>query len=312
VALDPVSGRIAIADHASAMIVLLGPNGTLLRRWSNHGGEPSMLSSPQAITWTRAGYLAILDGGNGKVLYLTQELAPVTETPIDPEFILAIRGAFSALQESDIISTAIPARDHQDNKQFGWQVVRGRNHGRQVDTLVATPARLAGGVDNPGNVAPGGALPLAVPLGDSLLATAGDIPEFRIRVINRGGRAIQQICRTVDAMPVTRPGGAVPQSSHVSPRPDSIARVTRIFTGTDGRIWVQRDHGDRSYLLDQLFGPPGARFDVFEHNGRHIGEVAAPVSVRFVASARNNVFGLEERGTGLVSLKAFQWEVSVR
>ena len=168
--------------------------------------------------------------------------------------------------------------------------------------LASTHAHVAW--NEPGAPVPGTALPVGAVLDDTLFVIAGDIPELRIRVLDRGGTLVRQVCREAPPMPFTAAESSLAKSLGESQPLERAARIGRLFTGTDGRIWVQRNREGGHLLADKHFGPPGATFDVFESGGAYLGEVVAPRDVRLVAARGDTIIGFRY-GDDRVSVVAY-------
>src|SRR5690606_7692790 len=108
--------------------------------------------------------------------------------------------------------------------------------------------------------APGWTVPAAAIHGDSIVAVAGDQPEYMIRVF-RSGRLTHVICRDVDPLPFGSEE-AEPQEPNVpdavtaamarAETPSTPARLGRLAIDDDRRLWVQRERPRALSGLDLL------------------------------------------------------------
>lgn len=112
---------------------------------------------------------------------------------------------------------------------------------------------------------------------------------------------MRQICRDAAPLPVTarevepEPSSELPEELLSALRgavlPDTLAAFGRLFWGTDGRLWVQRDRP--SSFTPSYLGVPGARYDVFDAEGRYLGGVSAPPGAYLQAAAGDTVWSIE-------------------
>lgn len=65
-------------------------------------------------------------------------------------------------------------------------------------------------------------------------------------------------------------------------RPRFLPPVSNVLVGSDGRIWVQRNHGDTD----------SSRWDVFSPEGKLLGEVSGPAGITLLDSRDNRVLGV--------------------
>jgi hypothetical protein len=186
-------------------------------------------------------------------------------------------------------------------------LLRYRGYGAGIDTLLMAAVSVRRGSGFSPGVGPGTSAPTAAPLPDGLLAVAGDIPEFRIRILSADGRVVRVICLVTPALPLSDgERGLVAEGAAVEPEARR-ARIGRMFSDDAGRIWVQRDRVSGVLVQDRWFGPRGATFEIVDHRGHAIGRVRAPPDTRLAAAHGDQVFGLRTDSRGLVSVVAFGW-----
>ena len=101
---------------------------------------------------------------------------------------------------------------------------------------------------------------------DGRIAVGGEDASYSILVRDTAGVPVLRICRDAPPLPLTA--------------------VERLETGIPER---------RNDPLQgvQLHGPPGARYDVFDADGRYLGEVRAPARASLVAAAGDRVWAFE-------------------
>lgn len=309
VTVDRASGMVAVADHVTTSIDLITSEGTLAWRWIRPGRGAGQLSYPAALDWAADGTLAVLDPDLRKIVRLDSEGHLVAESPLAPSLSGNLPDWWVLLRGSDIIAvTSPPLMSTDPTLAVDMFLVLARNYGAGIDTILTKAVRVAQGGGFSPSVVPGSSVPVAAPLEDGLLAVAGDIAQFRIRVLGPDRRVLRVICRITPALPLSEAelrlaaelGAAEPASTH--------ARIGRLFSDGEGRIWVQRNRVSGVYLQDRWFGPPGATFDVLDRSGRYLGAVQAPDDTRLAGAHGHTVIGLRSDSLGAVSVVAFWLE----
>jgi hypothetical protein len=82
-----------------------------------------------------------------------------------------------------------------------------------------------------------------------------------------------------------------------------------MFHSSDGRLWVQRDRPAPLMEHDVMLGVAGARYDVFDAEGRYLGEVQAPERLRALGATREEVYGFEIDDQGAIWVVAYRMEL---
>jgi len=306
IAVDSASGMLAIADHVTGSIDVIAPIGTAVAHWSQRGRGPGQLSFPAALDWTPDGALAVLDPDLRKIVRLDSAGRVVAEFPLAPALMGNVPDWWVFLQGSDIVGVPSPRlMSTMPTRAIDMVLLRARSFGAGIDTIIAMAVWVSQGGGLSPSIVPGSAVPVAAPLGDGLLAVGGDTPQFRIRILGPDDQVLRVICQITPALPLsdgeTRLAAELGAAEPVS----NLARIGRLFSDGEGRIWAQRDRVSGVYLQDRWFGPPGATFDVLDRSGAYLGEVRAPDDTRLAAAHGNTVIGLRSDSVGAVSVVAF-------
>ena len=317
VAIDPNTGHIAVADFRLGNVAVISREGDWLTRLSKPGKGPGEFSVPLALSWTPEGYLTILDGGNSKMLTLRIDGSLVEEGVVDPRFTGMLLGSgmmWAFLQNQDIVGQPGP-KPVDGAKAADFVVLRAQHLGELVDTIAhAVVQTFQPGPLSPIPV-PGHAIPIAASLGDGRIAVAGDVPEYRIRILDRTGKVVQQICRNADPIAFSaRETSGMENANLPNLQEDldraqpagNLARIGRLVPGADGEFWAQRDRPSPLSLYDRSLGPKGATFDVFDSDGVYRGIVKAPDDVRVVAVTSDLIVGLRSGELGDISVVAYR------
>ena len=169
-------------------------------------------------------------------------------------------------------------------------------------------------------IAPGFPRPVGAVGPQGVVAVAGDTEDYRIRILAEDGSDSLVICRDVPSLPLTRAevGDTLFPERAVDPvereldalrlmlrdakRPREPIALGRMFFGSTGRLWVQRD---RENPLGS--GPPrGATYDLVSPAGTYVGTVRAPDGVVFYGESDEWLIGYEVGELGETSVVAYE------
>lgn len=150
---------------------------------------------------------------------------------------------------------------------------------------------------------PGWPRPVAAVGPGRMLATGGEDGAYRVVIHDDEGRPTRQVCRAAPALPLSAEEagrGEVPEAMRDlaaalrdAPRPDALAPYGRIFLDADGRLWVQRERPNPFDGAGAMLGVAGARYDIFDDEGRYLGELRAPPRARLQAALGDTVWAFE-------------------
>jgi len=307
IAIDPASGMLAVSDHVTNSIDFITHDGNAVMRWSRPGQGPGQTSLPYTFDWTPDGALAILDPLLHKVVQIGPDGRFVTEQSLAQELVGTLPDWSMELRGSDIIGVRSPRRSGgNSNHEFTMAVVRIRRFGVAIDTVLTSPVAAYHGGGSPAVILAGASAPSVVRLRDGLLAVAGDIPQFRIRILRPDGRVERMICQVTPAIPLSEAEVQFAAEFGTAEPAQYVARIGRLLSDGANRIWVQRDRGSSVLVQDRWFGPRGALFQLIDASGVYQGEVRAPADTRLAAVRGNLVIGLRYHPTGGASVVAFR------
>jgi hypothetical protein len=150
---------------------------------------------------------------------------------------------------------------------------------------------------------PGWPRPVAGVGPGGVLATGGQDGAYRVVIHDDEGRPTRQVCRDAPPLPLSSAEtgrGTVPEALRElaaalrdAPRPDALAPYGRIFLDADGRLWVQRERPSPFDAADAMLGVAGAHYDIFDGEGRYLGELQAPAGARLQAALGDTVWAFE-------------------
>ncbi len=315
-------GRTAIPDFALGRVVVVGPDGEWSGSWTRQGEGPGEVRRPVAAAWASDARLAIFDIAGPRVVYAVEGEPGPDAVDVDPAFTAPIvaGGALTwagVRPDGTVLLVPPPARPEGAGPEA-----------RPVQALLA----LRPGAESPDTLArvavpsleperhapvPGWPTVLAAVAGERLAVAATD-GTYRIDIYGPGDSLVLRVCRDAEGFPL-RPeetGGNPGPGEHflqgrirAAPRPPAPAPIGRLVLGARGRLWVQRDRPDPLGPEEAFYGRPGARYDVFEPDGRYLGEVVAPERSRIQAAAGDTVWALEFGDYDEVSLVAYRLDI---
>lgn len=317
-AVSDATDRIAIADFGLREVVVIGLDGEWLGRWGRSGEGPGELRAPYAVAWRPDGGLIVYDPAGSKLVVFDSTGTTLDDVPVDPAFTAALSGGARSIQldGSGLLLAEPGASIRGEGDTRLHTILRGGLSGAGVDTVLRNqvPAVLVPGAAPMS--APGFAVPLGALDGDSIMALAGDSPEYRVSVY-RDGRLSHVICRDVEPQPFTNTE-AEPTDEEVpepvvtamanAERPASPASIGRLAIDEERRLWVQRDRPRALTGLDFVIGRAGALFDVYDSDGVFLGEVRLPDRVRFLGATDDLIIGLESSDLDELSVIALEFE----
>ena len=309
----PADGDVFVFDNP--------PEG----RWAAEGASPRLSEEwrvplPAGTRWP-APDAAWVDA-DGTVMFADLRLGAIlaldpaadtgpSENPLPAEVVTAIAGAvldvrlpppvFRPLSAGGflVVLPPGPAAGGADQRRISF-VVRMAVDGSSPDTLSAASVAVLndhGFVEWP---RPGTRIPLvAVGPGDAV-ALAGASSAYRIDILRADLTDSLVVCRRAAALPLTETEvgeSELPDSpSHLawllrgSKKVQPSLPFGRLFLGSGGRLWVQRERPDPQRVYAQ---PGGAAYDLFASGGEYLGEVRAPEGVVLIGEAAGLVYGLE-------------------
>jgi hypothetical protein len=316
------NGVVAIPDFALAELMLVEPHGTWRGELVRRGSGPGEMQAPVAAGWDADGRLAVLDVVGAKILVLDARGNVLDERGVPTSFTAPIvasgelRGA--AVHPSGLALLQpglVPVADAASSGVAAAIALRLAPGAARPDTIAATQVATLQSPQLGGFTAPGALEPSVAIAPDGRVAVAAHTTSYAIDVFAPDGRHERRICRA-DAEPL--PWSAEERGEHGPPGMDAVlatVRATtlpaarpalgRVFVAADGRIWAQRT---RRAPLDEfaaLHGAPGGVWDVFEGDGRYLGDITAPAGARLQTATRDRVWAFVEGELGELWLVAY-------
>lgn len=276
-------GRFAIVPPASIRVHVLGRDGRPEPDWGP--GDETVPGPAAAARWTRDGRLLVLyddPSGAAVIVHLRDGRPSGTAT--------AVR---------------VPAGTRASPPGRPASFAVGPD-----GTVYLAERAAAGGGD---------ALLLRIPLGSERVDTLLSVPGLPAWSVGRDGEIVAGSRSGAYRIVVI---GMARSLSRLICREAPAHAVRRLFAGGEGRIWVERRSVSSSTAsptpsgpsvssrLDERYGRPGARFDVFGPRGRYLGQLEAPAGSRLVAASGRTVWGLRATESGEVALVAYQLDVT--
>jgi len=306
-------------------------------RWFTEGKTPRLTEEwrvslpdgvgspqPEAVGIRSDGTVTIVELGTGTIIELDPEGDQTpSEELLPPGVVAALAGAVVderlpapvvEILPSAGFLVALPPRPipgGAEERRVSL-VVRMAADASVTDTLYAVSVTTLNDHDFVEWPRPGTGMPLVAVGPGSEVALAGASSAYRIDVLRADFTDSLVVCRQAPALPLTEsetgeielPGSppGLAWLLDASRRVKTLLPFGRIFLGSEGRLWVQRERPDPQRLYAQ---PGGAAYDVFAAGGAYLGEVRAPARLVLVGEATGLVYGLEASEDGQVSLVAF-------
>ncbi|MFQ5680380.1 MAG: hypothetical protein ACE5HP_13090 [Gemmatimonadota bacterium] len=317
------TGRVAIPDFRLGEVVVVGPGGEWRGPWTTKGEGPGEVSAPVAAVWDESGVLAVFDIEQSKVIHLTDGRRASEDLRIDPSFTAATvasgqLGWAGVLPGGAVllVSPIEPPASVGEAIDGTTAILLLRPDARVPDTLARVPVHALGSGRYREVPAPGWPRPLAAVGAGGTVAVGDSAGAYRIRLLDPDGRPVRDICRDAPPVPLTereRGRGAIPEERRSlaeaigsAPEPKVPAAYGRLMVGSAGRLWVQRDRPDPFDRAAELFGEPGARYDVFAADGPYLGTVKAPPRARLQAASGDTVWAFVSGDLDDVSVVAYR------
>lgn len=306
VAVDPHSGRIAIADHLHRRVIVLSADGQRLYQWPADSFPADRLSVPGALEWDSAGRVSVLDNVLWRISVIDSNGLLIGQQALKGNRLGEFEDVW--LQNGEVFGRSAlgsPATDTSFAATMA--ILRTRDTGRALETILEARVPLVRSTRTEPIPIPGAAIPTVAAIGDSFLVIGGDIAELRLHVFGASGIKIRQICRVV--LPVLASRAESLRAVEIGALAPSVdaARIGRIFVGADQRIWVQRTRGNGELLQDRWFGPQGSRFDIFDQQGKFQMSVQAPGHDRIVGASDRLVISFHYSAAGAVSVVGYTY-----
>jgi hypothetical protein len=289
-------GTAAVLDFATGDVLIITPDGASAGPWP----AADQVRSPFAINWS-GNSLVVFDARGEKVVWSSlgesvreQRLPSASVEPV-------VQGAGATwagvLSDGTVLLQPMIEPD-MDRPDVGWQtssVYKISPANGEARRIIEQEVRtLAPGMGS-GIAAPGWPFPRLAAAGNRY-AVGGTRREYMVTIY--GGAAQLTICREggeadlrADELGETGTGPLALAVQRVE-KPDQPAAFGRIVLGPNREVLIQRDRP--SPLAFEIFGRPGAMYDVFEPNGGLAGQVQAPAGVVLHAILDGSIWGIED------------------
>lgn len=308
-------GWIAVPDVALRTVVVLDSLGNWIGPVTTGGQGPGEASLPAAAVWESHDQLAVLDVGDASIVRLR---APAFDLIEDVRVSGRLIGAAS--QSGEILSLFLDERARTGMQLRGSRTQEGRvlealqaleSADGSVDTLIIVETTAVSSERRWGNViAPGHLTPIASAGPGAAIALAGDVPEYRVRVLGEDLTDSLVVCREVSGEGLsaaergdTTADAPILEALRTAPKPATPQTIGRLFFGSGGELWVQRT---RPSPLRLEAPPEGAIYDYFDADGTYRGTVAAPSRMTFYGQVGSLIVAYERGEFDEISVVALR------
>lgn len=317
------AGQLAVTDFQLGTLGIAS-DGRWLGPLTQSGSGPGEIGTTIAAAWTDEGHLTVLDLIGGKIVFLDLAnrvpVGLIGERRLDPAALAAsmmsgqVAGVGLHPDGTTYFQTSAASPETREVTQT---ILRLPADGGPADTIATATTTSLGGDWRPAqNMVAAGfpRLVLAV-AADGRVAVAGHGDAYEIRLLDPADEEATA-CRSVPGLPIrayeTGVGldldDAFLTALHDSPTSESPAPIGRLMFGREGRLWVERDRPSPANPLEFFFGRPGSLYDVFDPEGRYMGEVRAPEGARLVAASEDRVWAFEAGAFDVTSVVAYRLE----
>jgi hypothetical protein len=317
------AGQVALVDRALEEIVVVGRNAKWLGPVLRQGDGPDEVGLPITVAWGTNGDLLVADFERQQVAQRSLADGHITQTFPVP------RGALDWVYRAGevhwgwftLAPTGDVLLDRRDRADLNAPIVS------QLEKYAAggsAPPQVLMRVDAPPLTARRTLIAPAFPraLGaigpDGVVAVAGDSEHYRLRILASDGSDSVVVCRDTPGIPLTRAergdtffNGDGPRRAEFdelrgwlseAKRPTAPLPMGRLFFGSTGRLWVQRNRPSPFAL-----GPTaGGTYDVFSEGGQYVGTVEAPPGVTLYGESEEWVIGYDIGSLDETSVVAFE------
>lgn len=316
-------GRVAFIDRALEDVVVIGEGAVWLGAVLEQGDGPDEVGLPVTVAWGPDGTLLVADFQRQQLRrWSVGEEAGAAVRPI-PEGVLdwvyrageVHWGWLSLAPTGDIL---LDRRGRADadapvETQLEKYPVRDVGPPQVLLRVEASPLTARRTL-----VAPGFPRVLGAIGPEGEVAVAGDSEHYAVRTLATDGSDSVLVCRDTPGVPLSRgergdtliegdgPRRAASEELRGwlvdAERPSQPIPIGRLFFGSTGRLWVQRDRPNPFHLGP----PPGGIYDVFSDAGRYVGTVQPPPGVTLYGESEAWVIGYEVGGFDETSVVAYE------
>lgn len=321
-------GRVVLSDWGLGEVLAIGEGGEWLGPVLFWGEGPAEVGLPVAVQWAEDGSLLFLDFERRQVSRRAFPSGEVLATYPIPDGVMrwvflageVHWGWISLVPSGDLLLSPRNRLGTEPNAPLTADLVLFDVDDTEGETESLINLEVTPLTEGRTLIAPGFPKPIGAVGPRGIVAVAGDTEDYRIRILAGDRSDSLVICRDASSIPLTRAelGDTLFPERSVDPiereldalrlmlldakRPSRPVALGRMFFGSTGRLWVQRDRENPFH-----FGPPpGATYDVFSQTGKYDGTVQAPDGVTFYGESDEWVIGYEVGDLGETSVVAFE------
>jgi hypothetical protein len=299
-------GRVAIADYQLGDLFVVEANGGWHGSIASRGPGPGELNAPVAAVWDAAGGLHVLDVGKLAIVSFAGDLSYAGEVRVPAGAVADIVASgelhWAGLQPSGALLLQPGYAHAAGGAEVREALLRFPPGSTTPDTLAVTSFPVVSAANAPTTAVPGWPR-LSVSVGvNGRTIVGGTNHEYRFALIGPDGATELRVCAEQSAAPLTRAerGGVPPQYMEAlgaafaaAPPPPRPAAFGRVVAGADGTVWIQRDRRPAYPEESALHGVPGALYDVFSADGRHIRSLRLPARARLQGALGDTIWAYE-------------------
>lgn len=304
-------GRIWVVERNAKEVRVFASDGTHVRTIGRLGSGPGEFRDPIGIALNRAGEAWIVDPGNARYAVFDSAGSYVTAHQRQiGGYTVPWRGGF------DGVGRLVEAANVRVGNEFRSALVRYNESMQLVDTIVVPHFdESAFEVTNADR-----SIVASVPYAPSMVWSfsldgtvwSGVNEEYRLFQQTMEGDTVREITRQYERLPVTNAerdtaisrmswftnqGGRMDASKIPSRKP----AFSRIDIAPDGHLWIAATQGR---------DPVGTVFDIFDPDGRYLGEVRSPTTLRGLRFHDGRVFALATDSFGVTYVVRLRIELS--
>lgn len=317
------AGRVALIDRAIEEVVAIRQGGEWLGPVVKQGDGPGEIGLPIAVAWGRDGRLLVADFERQRIVEWSVSGGTIGEVSSIARGVLdwvysageAHWGWFGLASNGDVLLDRRERTGPDAPVLTRLEKYSASETGRsqvlmQVDAVALTPRRTL--------VAPGFPRALGAIGPDGVVAVTGASGHYRVRLLKSDGSDSVIVCRETPGVPLSRAEQGDTSFSGEGParvefdemrewlraarRPTEPLPIGRLFFGSTGRLWVERDRPNPFKL-----GPPaGSAYDIFSELGEYVGTVQAPSGVTLYGESDAWVIGYEVGSLDETSVVAYE------
>ena len=303
-ALELDDGSVVVVSQVEPLVRIFAPDGELRAFFGSLGEGPREFGLPQRVWKAGADSLVVYDWRNRRLAYWTVGGGFLSVSPMRPLPATPLPGG--RFRDGSVLVTSLRMTRSED---FTWSPLIGlrfAGSGALRDTVFNVPGWHLGPVDIGGETVLLArhfeGLAGAAALDDAIALTMGDA--YEVRILAPGGRLTRLVRWAGRDRTVTQAHVAAAREEAIrrasneeqrrqalrffdaAPVAEQFGTVAGLRAATDGGFWAEewRHPGD----------PEGERWLAFDGEGRLLGRVALPASVRLTRVGARHLIVIEQ------------------